>query len=428
MNYKLLYTQMTRKLVLAFGLLLVFLSACTSQITKRFCTSEDILRQERLTEVKKDRYGRSACDLGENYIPDTNYIDQTPMKYIRLNIHWINTSDSSKNYVGKKAIKFTEGLLRAANRDVQKNCEMWLPNGNNTPVLPPRYQYVLTPRPNDPDDDGIYFHFDDEIAYYVHKGKNRNISDKRPYQRYGIQKDTVLNIFIMPHHPDSVASPTYHPGQVGVALGSHVKIAGMFEGKGTYWQYRGCFNHEVGHIYGLSHTWRFNDGCDDTPRHKQECWSPGQRPGCDTLTSNNVMDYNVLQNSWTPCQIGKVQYRMAKERSRQRKFLEPTWCTLKEDQHIFIKDSIQWDCMKDLEGHLTIEPGASLTMRCRTSLPKGAKITVMPGATLRLDNARLHNACGEEWEGIEIQETNKEKGQVVFIGDPVLENIRNPIN
>ena len=420
----------TLRITLSLSLVCFLFLTCTPQLSSRFCTAADISYLSNASDnTIKDKYGRtrSICDQTASYIPDTNYLDHTPIKYIRLNFHWINTSDSSHNYYGRKAIEKTKGLLRASNYDLAKNNQMWLPHNNETPVLPMRFRYVLTPKPDDPDDDGIYFHFDDDIDFYVHKGKNRNIFDKTAFEKYGVQKDTVLNVFVMPHHPDSVKSKTYNSYKVGVALGNYVKIAGMYEQKDTYWNHRGCFNHEIGHIYGLSHTWRFNDGCDDTPKHKQECWVRDQRPGCDSLTSNNVMDYNAMQNSWSPCQIGRVQYRMASAKKRGRKFIEPTWCELKEEQHIFIRDSIDWICMKDLEGHLTIEPGASLTMRCRTSLPKGAKITVMPGGKLILNDARLHNACGEEWAGIEIQEQGGQKGEVIFIGEPKLENMANPL-
>ena len=406
----------------------IFLTShsCTQVLSSRFCTSDDI--QYLSSDYAKGSYEKGPCAQSSSYIPDTTYLNHYPIKDIRINFHWVNTSDSSKNYYGKEAIKFTKGLIKASNYDLAKNNQMWLPHGNETPVVPLRFRYVLTGRPDDPDDDGIYFHFDDDIPFYVSKGRNNTLFDRTAEKKYAVQKDTVLNIFVIPHHPDSIISKSYNAVGTGVALGSMVKIAGMYETKGSHWDYRGCFNHEIGHIYGLAHTWRSNDGCDDTRKHKQECFSKNQRPGCDTLASNNVMDYNALQNAWSPCQIGRVQYRMAREGSRQRKYLVPNWCELNEDRHIFIRDSIDWDCSKDLEGHLTIESGGHLTMRCRTSLPKGAKIIVHPGGKLTLDNTRLHNACGEEWEGIEIQEQGNIKGEVVFRGDPKLENMKNPIN
>ena len=65
------------------------------------------------------------------------------------------------------------------------------------------------------------------------------------------------------------------------------------------------------------------------------------------------MDYNAMQHAWTPCQIGRVHEKLSREAFRARKFLQPNWCELHEDRHVVIKDSIIWNCRKDLEGHLT---------------------------------------------------------------------------
>lgn len=404
--------------------------ACSPRIEQHFLSKEEIRTipveyetSARLHEMNNKR----ACKDYEAYMPDTNYLDHFPIKQIRINFHWMNSADSSQNYNEKDALYFTKGLLHAMNYDLNKNNKMWLPHNNDTPVLPNPYRLVLTPRPNDPDDDGIYFHFDDELYYYVVRGKNANLYDREVFKKYGVQLDTVLNIFIMPHHPDSVASPTYAVHGTGIALGNSIKVAGIHVAYNSFWGFRGTFNHEVGHILGLSHTWAYNDGCDDTPQHDQQCWNRGQGNGCDSLTSNNVMDYNAMQHAWSPCQVGKIQMRLSDETSRQRKYLIPNWCELHEDRHIHIRDTIVWAGMKDLEGHLTIEPGGMLTIKCRVSLPKDAKITVKAGGTLIVDEGRLHNACGDQWQGIEIEQIGSSKGAVTFLGEVKVENVLNEV-
>lgn len=406
--------------------------ACSPRIQQRLVQFEDLKELQSTTEAPTNtsafRIGGPCRDYGA-YIPDTNHLDHTPIKYIRINVHWFNTADSSKNYTGQEAIDFTKGLISTANKDLERNQAMWLPKGNQTPTLPIRHRYVITPRPNDPSDDGIYFHYvDDASCFLIHKGRNSNLYKRGIIRQYGIQLDTVLNIFIMPHHPDSVASPTYHPSSTGVALGSVVKVAGMIEDGGPSWNFRSLINHEIGHIYGLTHTWAYNDGCDDTPKHSQSCWSRNQRPDCRDKTSNNVMDYNAEQNAWTPCQIGKVQKRMADLKGRTRKLLQDRWCTLNPKAHITIVDSVSWEGAKDLEGHLTIEKGGVLTIGCRTSLPQSAKITVKAGGRLTLKNgAQLHNACGDKWEGIYIEEIGKSKGEVFYEGDARIEDAIHPL-
>ncbi|MEL6942911.1 MAG: hypothetical protein AAFO82_09600, partial [Bacteroidota bacterium] len=76
---------------------------------------------------------------------------------------------------------------------------------------------------------------------------------------------------------------------------------------------------------------------------------------------------------------------------------------------------------------LTVAAGATLQVNCRLSLPKGAKITIEAGGKLILKNAHLHNACGDQWKGIEIQELKKEKGEVVLVGDVRLEDMEETI-
>ncbi|MEK7255264.1 MAG: hypothetical protein AAB316_11000, partial [Bacteroidota bacterium] len=175
-------------------------------------------------------------------------------------------------------------------------------------------------------------------------------------------------------------------------------------------------------IFGLSHSWTGSDGCDDTPKHKN-CWSPSM-PNCsDSTASNNVMDYNAYQAAWTPCQLGRIHLSMSRENGTVRKLLSPRWCMLKEAANITIRDSVHWQGARDLEGNLTIEPGGILKISCRVALPAGAKITVQPGGKLYLDNCRLHNACTGTWQGVEVQEVGKMKGEVIFLGAPVLEGV-----
>lgn len=356
------------------------------------------------------------------YIPDTARLSQFPQRILRVNFHFMDHPDGGYNFQEAEAYRFIEGLLHSANNDLEHNNASWLPFRNQLPVLPVRYRMELAAQPDIPGDRGIYFHQDAECAFYIHKGAGNNLYNRQALDRYGVGRDSILNIFIFPHHPDSLLSPTYPPGPVGVMVYNSIKMAGIFESRMQPWAYRGVLNHEVGHVFGLHHAW-MADGCDDTPEHMQPCWNRTETPPCDTAASNNVMDYNALQNAWTPCQIGRIHQNMSNEYNPARKLLAPVWCTLKEDQSVVITDSVHWRGSRDLEGHLVIAPGAQLTISCRVSMPAGAKITVQPGGTLILDQARLHNACGDTWQGIELQEKGQRKGVVRILGAPSFENL-----
>jgi hypothetical protein len=393
---------------------------CGLKVSSHFCTTDDIVLLP--TEEKKEKVKiNSSCKDPLVYAPDSNYISHFPMRYIRVNFHFVNSSDSSKNFNGQMAIDYAYNLVANANSDLSQNMKMHLPLGNQTPVLPVNFRYRITPKLNDSNDKGVYFHYDDQVCYYVHKGKNQNIYDKTVIKKYAVQADSVMNIFIMPHHPDSIKSSTYPSGGVGVMVGSHIKMAGMYDGTTEFWKYRQILNHETGHVLGLMHSWQSNDGCEDTPVHSN-CWNISGTPPCDSLYSNNVMDYNAWQLAWTPCQIGRVHRMMATIGSPQRKLLLPTWCQLNEACNITILDTAYWNGAKDLEGNITIMKNGFLSINCRVSLPLGAKITIAPGGTLLLNNAHLHNDCGQLWQGIEIQTQGKRKGKLLIKGLPKIEN------
>lgn len=401
-------------------------TACTPTLQRAFLTSETLEKRPSAFE-NPAKTNSEMCNDALNYAPDTAHINHTTMKYVRVNVHFMNRSDSSENFNGAEGIKYAQQLIYYSNLPLASNKKMFLPEGNTTAVLPQRYTYVLTPATDDPNDKGVYFHYDDDLYYFVRVGRNQNLTNRAVLNKYNVGSDTIMNLFIMPHHPDSIKSKTYDIAGTGIAMGNNVKVAGLFESGKPIWFFKGLINHEIGHVLGLAHTWRYSDGCDDTPNNPN-CWNNTKTPPCNGLVSNNVMDYNSRQHAWTPCQIGRIHRMFANTQSRSRKILIPNWCTLHDDQHIFITDSIHWKGEKDLEGHLTIEDGGYLRISCRLSIPENGKITVKPGGTLVLDQCTIHNACDKEWEGIEVQTLGKKKiGKVVSLGDIRLVQMKNPL-
>lgn len=410
-------------LILLIGVL--FTSTCTPKIQSMFLITE-ILEKQPSAYDNPAKTNSEFCNNALNYAPDTAHLDHTPMKYIRVNVHFMNSSDSSQNFNGKEGIEYAKSLIKYSNLPLKDNKKMFLPKGNNTSVLPVQYEYVLTAATDDPSDKGVYFHYDDDLFFFVQVGRNRNLGSRKVLKKYNVGSDTIMNLFIMPHHPDSIASPSYAVTHTGIALGNSVKIAGLYESEKPVWFFKGLVNHEIGHVLGLSHTWSYPDGCDDTPQN-QNCWNQTKSGPCKDGASNNVMDYNSRQHAWTPCQIGRIHRMFGNIRGRSRKVLIPNWCTLHADKHIVITDSVHWKGAKDLEGHLTIENGGYLKISCRVSIPKGGKITVKPGGTLVLDQSFLHNACDDTWQGIEVQSLKKLQGKVISMGKIRLENMDNPL-
>jgi hypothetical protein len=363
--------------------------------------------------------GSGACGDWQDYLPDPTRPEDMPLRLLRVNFHIMNSRDSSHNFRPDSARAFFTQLLARANAELDTNLLNWRsPPG--TKVLPKRYRYVLWPQPV-PGDDGFYFHYDDEHYFLVYKGKNQNNYDQRVLEKYAVGRDSIINIFIQVHPDDSLKSPSYKASNQGIALGTCLKMANIYEQGANVYGISGLLNHEVGHLLSLSHAWG-EDRCPDTDKHPNRCWEWTETGPCLHQATNNVMDYNAYQIALTPCQIGRVHRVLSDEKSALRRCVVPTWLRRNPAHDVVIRDSVVWNGARDLEGNLTVAAGGALRIACRLSLPEGARLTVEPGGRLWLDGARLHNAGKRPWKGLHLPKKRGKRGMVRSLSPTVWEN------
>jgi hypothetical protein len=399
------------------------LTTCRPQA--EFANSDNVEYHYPVNQEKPAVTPKGKCGKALNYAPDPEHPEYTTLAEIRIKLHFMDLKTGLHNFNEEDGLRFAMAVINGCNDRLDNNVQMHLPLNNNTPVLPTRYRLKLSGEPGVAGDDGIYFHEDADLYYYIH-GRNTNRTNRDVIRKYAQHPDSVINIFFMPHHPDSVGRPKYRAVGTGITLSGSIKVCQIFSKNPPPASCIGLLNHEIGHVIGLGHTWRGNDGCDDTPKHSN-CFGYTNTPPCDTAVSNNMMDYNEWQHALTPCQIGKVHRSISSEKSRIRKYVEPYWCALDPNATIYIRDSVSWYGAKDMSGDIMIEDGGVLTVGCRLSIPQGGRIFIAPKGKLILDHATLHNACDHEWLGIIIESKGADSGKIEIIGPSSLENMKNPV-
>jgi hypothetical protein len=238
--------------------------------------------------------------------------------------------------------------------------------------------------------EGISFVHNDSMYVFARRRNFSSVFDDKVFKLYGKKKESVLNVFMLENTDESEEG-----GGVGMPL--FVKMGACFYHYSKYgrgaWFMAGLLNHEIGHTLGLAHSWQ-NDGCDDTPDNAN-CWNIDTTQTQCRRISNNVMDYNVYMNAWTPCQISLIHYNFHDPYFPARRFLRQDWSTLQKGKDVSIKkgDTLELIRPIDLKGNLTLEKGAVVKVNHRLSLPEKGRLVIHKRAWLILGPQGSLNHC-----------------------------------
>jgi len=244
---------------------------------------------------------------------------------------------------------------------------------------------------------GIYYHRDN--AGYVNG--DGTFSNLYCYNNYATCKDEILNLFFC-QIPD---------GTSGYGPKTHVMMFNYYgdynQNGGDTWGPGNTLGHEFGHVFGLFHSWvdkyYYLDMCQSEGNGPNFCGSPQ----LDCTCGNNVMSYSNIADYFSPLQMAKMNLTLMTLPTS--KYLKAT----NAGTPIVITQPTIWDYTRVCTSDVLIEPGASLTIKCKTIMASGTRIVTKRGARLIVDGARIttkgttQSICSntvntDRWMGIEV--------------------------
>ncbi|MBS1570369.1 MAG: hypothetical protein JST45_13155, partial [Bacteroidetes bacterium] len=366
----------------------------------------------------------TACGVSINYAPIIP--DHTPVKTVRIALHVFQKDDGTGNFQNTPDhIAYLEGVVNSTNtqlanlgpQQIEVNGALQ-PYGTSPYIIDSRVRLSLV---------GIYFHPHDSDWMLPDNSGAYNDYVINDLDNYGLtwsDKYEVEHVFL--RGPNGCCSG--QASGIGVqgwlhsgSWYSHFLANGPTQG---HWGIPQHFMHELMHAFGLSHNFMNCfycpssgagsvyqcDGCSDNDPNGQDCPDVG--------TSTNMMDYfplgyNYIGAGLSECQLGRVHYyldgnALTSYSGTIVNTVMKDYCTFDSFSTITISQNTTWLSSKKLKGNVIVEPGATLTIKCRVHIPSGGKIIVKQGGRLIVDEGLITNLCGEMWQGIQAWGTTNQ--------------------
>lgn len=138
------------------------------------------------------------------------------------------------------------------------------------------------------------------------------------------------------------------------------------------------------------------------------------------------LGYDVITAGLSQWQLGKMHYYLDGNAGTIHRTVVNDYCVFDPGATISITNTTTWLSSKKLKGNLIIEPGGTLTVKCRIHMPSGSEVTVKPGGKLIVDEGMFTNLCDQFWGGIQVWGDNTHNqwpsAQPTYQGMLVLKN------
>lgn len=353
------------------------------------------------------------CGIQANYTPIIS--SQTPIVTVRIAFHVFQKSDGTGNFQNNPTdIAFLHNIINNANMRYA-NLDV-LNMGTSPYIQDSRIRLVL---------EKIYFH--PNTTDWTVPGYNGISTFTKyvvnDYDNYGLTDDDKYNVqhILISGNPTGGGGSSWSSiGNPGIGTQGYILEVGWYNHYLTHgvahyhWGPVSNLIHELGHAFGMFHNFHTttpnNDQCDECTDNDPVGLSCPIR-----ASSNNYMDYfpggynsSNPEPGFSQCQLSQAHYYLSGGAGTISQTVLKDYCISTPSKTIEINGIYTWNSHKKLRGDLIINPGSSLTVKCKLHMPENAKLIIKPGAKVIIDGGEITNECGNLWQGIEVWGTSNQ--------------------